>query len=203
MGEYVNLDGVTVKLGTCEDLFYTRFDQLKAAIAAGSVASLSGNLDPADYLGDEFRFRFPFPDEDGVAIGAYDPYNRAVAMTAPAELVKNMEHDSVSMHFHAQGGGHGVTVFATCPQSPRSKGSASPLKPVLELVQQRPIEGELFAVVQCPYCQYKARLTRPDVLAWREHVQAVYWQADDTLRQFYDVLFERALAGYTAAGEEP
>ena len=48
MGEYITIDGVTVKLGTCEDLYYVRYSQLADAIAAGRCGFVEGNLPPAN-----------------------------------------------------------------------------------------------------------------------------------------------------------
>lgn len=71
MGEYANHNGERVKIGTCESMYYLRADQ------AHMVEAVSGSVDPvADRFG--IRFRFPFPDEDDIAPGRFEDYDRGV-----------------------------------------------------------------------------------------------------------------------------
>lgn len=201
MGEYILLDGAAAKIGTVENLYYTTFEQLKTAIDAGRTARLDGNSRPAEYLKGAYRFRFPFPDEDGkYEIGRYEDYWRGLAMPAPAELVQGLEHGVIGWHVQAHGGGHGVNVFAPCPLDPKGDGQHSPAGPVVEVVQQKPLDGELLTVIRCPYCGTLARVGREEVEALRAEVQRVYWQEDDSLRVFFDEVLRRALAGYRAPG---
>jgi len=78
MGEYAkrNSDGQEIKIGTCEDMYYIRYeDRFK-------VSPLPGNVDiSSDAAG--CRFRLPFPDEDGVLTGEYEKYNRGLRMYRP------------------------------------------------------------------------------------------------------------------------
>ena len=72
MGEYAKRksDGARVKIGTCEDMYYLRYEQRHL------VAHESGNVDPArDPNG--LRFRLPFPDEDHIQPGDFEPYDRS------------------------------------------------------------------------------------------------------------------------------
>ena len=63
MGEYIILGKLGhFKLGTCEDLYYIRYHDLKAAVEREETHPVSGNLPPKVYLQGDFRFRFPFPD---------------------------------------------------------------------------------------------------------------------------------------------
>lgn len=57
MGEYATLDGSAVKIGTCEDMYYLRWDQ-------------RDRITGYDFDGTE-RFRFPFPWEDGIEPGSF------------------------------------------------------------------------------------------------------------------------------------
>jgi hypothetical protein len=70
MGEYAirNSDNTEVKIGTCEDMLYLRYeDRYK-------VSKLPSSLDPVREAG-VLRFRLPFPDEDDTPIGQYkDPF---------------------------------------------------------------------------------------------------------------------------------
>lgn len=74
MGEYARrkTDGRDVKIGTCESLYYLRWEDRHA------VEHIPGNINAGrDY---DLRWRLPFPDEDTVALGAYDEYSRGVRL---------------------------------------------------------------------------------------------------------------------------
>jgi hypothetical protein len=74
MGEYAQFHGETVKIGTCADMYYLRFDDRHL------VKALDGNVDPVAQAHD-LRFRLPFPDEDGIGPGGnYNPYNRSLPL---------------------------------------------------------------------------------------------------------------------------
>ena len=65
MGEYVKINGTETKIGTCESLYYTTAKQFKTALPE---MTCEGSMNPSEYLtSGEFRFRFPFPDEDNIA----------------------------------------------------------------------------------------------------------------------------------------
>jgi hypothetical protein len=69
MGEYARRrdNGAHVKIGTCEDMLYLRWED------RGAVAALPGNTDPA-LESEGLRFRLPFPDEDGEGAGSGEPF---------------------------------------------------------------------------------------------------------------------------------
>lgn len=64
MGEYAKLKqtGERVKLGTCENLYYLRHEHL------GLIEPDTSDVHPMDVTEhfDVYRFRFPWPDEDGI-----------------------------------------------------------------------------------------------------------------------------------------
>jgi hypothetical protein len=62
-------DQTEIKIGTCDDIYSLRYED------RASVEPLAGNVDPVRDAG-SLRFRLPFPDEDGVPPGQYDPYSR-------------------------------------------------------------------------------------------------------------------------------
>jgi hypothetical protein len=70
MGEYAirNSDGVEIKIGTCECMYYLRYED------RGKITHKPGNVDPANERG--LFFRPPFPDENEIMPGEYDDYNR-------------------------------------------------------------------------------------------------------------------------------
>lgn len=74
MGEYAKRksDGVEIKIGTCEDMYYLRYED------RGKVSKIPNSLDPSDC--DGLRFRLPFPDEDNILPGQYEDYNRGLRL---------------------------------------------------------------------------------------------------------------------------
>lgn len=102
MGEYAQFQGEQVKIGTCENLYYLRADQALA------VRALSGNVDPVKDA-PSVRFRFPFPDEDHIAPGAFENYDRSLAV--PVAMPEGVDHSSVQ--FCAQAG---YVVSMPCPE---------------------------------------------------------------------------------------
>ena len=68
MGEYAIYGGNQIKIGTCESMYYLRFED------RNKVTAQRGNVDPANDAG--LRFRLPFPDEDGIEPGNYENYKR-------------------------------------------------------------------------------------------------------------------------------
>lgn len=173
MGEYIKLDGELYKLGTCEDLYYVRFEQLAQWVCSGRAAYTPGNDQPANYLGNgdqsPYRFRFPFPDEDGrepLDTGSGFNFGRGLLVKVAPEL--------------AQIGCEELATFAACRRSYENPGHDSPrfqticpnaeqqdtlraqwhkdLAGWLEIRQQRPFGGALWVVVGCPFCGHLSRL---------------------------------------------
>lgn len=106
MGEYALHHGERVKIGTCEDMYYLRADQVD------QVAPLSGNVDPvADGYNGSLRFRFPFPDEDHIAPGAFDRFERAVTAHG-CEVPGGVEHYPVQFTSPK-----GYVMSVPCPES--------------------------------------------------------------------------------------
>ena len=72
MGEYAKYGGKEVKIGTCESMYYLRFED------RGKVQAIPHSLNPA---GTENLFwRLPFPDEDHIGPGGYQDYNRGLRL---------------------------------------------------------------------------------------------------------------------------
>lgn len=70
MGEYATrlADGVKIKIGTCESMYYLRLEDV------GKVLALPGNVNPRTDT--DLLFRPPWPDEDDVQPGEYQPHQR-------------------------------------------------------------------------------------------------------------------------------
>lgn len=112
MGEYMKskISGERVKVGTCEDLLYLRADQVGDVEPDGD-ADVLANLEA-------YRFRFPWPDEDGVEPGNFDNPFRSFTVWGiqpPAEI----EHGTVQ--FKAD---NGYLVSLPCPEDQRETAHA-------------------------------------------------------------------------------
>lgn len=68
-----------IKIGTCANMYYLRADQRHLVRAI-----LPHNVDPSGPYAEALRFRFPFPDEDGIAPGAFEDYDRGVRVNIRA-----------------------------------------------------------------------------------------------------------------------
>ena len=72
MGEHgLRNDGCKVKIGTCENMYYLRYSDRHM------IRPLEGNLDPNDdSILKELRWRLPYPDEDHIKPGDYEPFRK-------------------------------------------------------------------------------------------------------------------------------
>ena len=137
MGEYATLNGERIKIGTCEDMLYLRADQ------AALVVPEPGNVDPVeDRL--KLRFRFPFPDEDSTAPGAFADHAYALPVHG-VTVPDGVSHSTVQFAARA-----GYLVSLPCPEGP---GGA------VKISQQRYLPGGVLATVcECGGCGAKYRL---------------------------------------------
>jgi hypothetical protein len=104
MGEYARYKGQSIKIGTCESMYYLRWDQV------GDVHAESNSVDPMSHRF-SLRFRFPFPDEDGTRPGDFDPYDRNVRVWGVGLPADGIDHYSVQ--FKA---GNGYLLSVPCPE---------------------------------------------------------------------------------------
>lgn len=144
MGEYAkrSSDGVEIKIGTCEDMYYLRAEQRH------SVIPQSGNVNPSSREALSLRFRFPWPDEDNVQPGEFQPYMRA--LTVPGFSVPaGVEHHTVQ--FAAQAG---YLLSLPCPEgTPDPRIHRNGFAGAVQLVQQKLLaDGRLVPVCRCGGC---------------------------------------------------
>lgn len=88
MGEYIEYKREIVKLGTCESLYYSTYQQFISALRDGQLFHLANNDYPSNYARPDsgYRFRFPFPDEKGIPIGKYSDFDRGVEVLMESNL---------------------------------------------------------------------------------------------------------------------
>ena len=186
MGEYIQFAG-QIKLGVCQDLFYTSFDAVRRMVAGGA-AQVPGNHEPAQYLNERYqwRYRFPWPDEPG---GIGENYERAMAVEAPPGLIEllkaDWDHSPMRWFVQPHSGAPGVSLSADCPQV------AAPTW--VEVYLQKQVEGRLWLIVRCPYCHALARLPEAEARMLTAHMRAS--AAGDAFKL---AVADRIEAGYAA-----
>ncbi len=89
MGEYATFKGRHIKIGTCEQMYYLRADQVCMIDAANN------SVDPSnEQHAGSIRFRFPFPDEDNIEPGSFQDYDRAHAING-VEIPEDVDFPSL------------------------------------------------------------------------------------------------------------
>ncbi len=171
MGEYALHANERIKIGTCEDMFYLRLED------RAKVEPVPNSLNPAQT--DGLRFRLPYPDEDAVPIGHYQPYNRGVRLcqttkdapgrvdwTDPATVEDagsiQLSHPSgllINVRcYHGiklpTGGGDIVGIFWN------GKSHS------FEMTAVKPDKGQLYGIVSCRHCLSLWRYPLADLLEW-------------------------------------
>ena len=192
MGEYATSQGEQVEIGSCEDLYYLRYDQrLK-------VVQCPNSLDPADpeILG-HLRFRFPWPDEDHVEPGAFEDFNRALGIhgVAPSPAA---EHNTVQ--FRAQ---NGYLVSLPCPESDAEQPfriGRNGYQGAVHLGQQALRGGVLAPVFKCGGCG--AGWSCPDPKDAEPYIESLTLEArkcmdrNDARAGMFAEVAKRIVAGY-------
>lgn len=152
MGEYATHNGQSIKIGTCESMYYLRADQARL------VTPERNSVDPIRDA-DAIRFRFPFPDEDSISPGAFEDYGRRIRLDgvrAPATLAD----DHYKVQFTSP---HGYNLCVRCPESiadaPMGLGAVpvadgvhvhrNGFKGATFLSQQRLVDGQLLPILEC------------------------------------------------------
>lgn len=164
MGEYATRrsDGKSIKIGTCENMYYLRADQ-RHLVTPESGSSFG------------IRFRFPWPDEDGTNPGEFDRYERSACLHG-LKPPTTCEHYNVQFRADA-----GYLLSVPCPEVNEHKGLArNGFVGAVRLTQLRLLDdGRLVPVLMCA-CGAKWRVeTEADIL---EIVTACRSEADAALR---------------------
>ncbi len=191
MGEYVKFNNQVIKLGTCEDLYYARFQQIKDNLYL--MEKVEGNDVPAGYLEPKhgYRYRFPFPDEDGRKLGDYENSDRGLLVGVPYNVFQETEHTKICRATNCQGG-YNVNHYLTCPADPDFIETCSPRprSAPIEIVQQKQVDGQLWTVCRCGWCQSKFRIPRETA----EILCAAI--VDESKDEYWQEVAKRIMAGY-------
>lgn len=154
MGEYLE----NIKIGTCENLYYTTFAQLSKSTLKGKDEYLA--------LDSGFRFRFPFPNEKNTRIGNYDDFNRGYLIKIPVGIF-SMDHGNVFIRTDTLPNINAPAIGMDVPCAMSGANKVYRWENVnfyfLEVVQQKYVTDhesgnvELQTVFRCPYCKRLAR----------------------------------------------
>ena len=162
MGEYVKYKKECVKIGTCEDLYYVSYQKYVSMLPF--LKQEEHNLPPERYSEDNsgFRFRFPFPDEDNAEFVSHTDYNRGYIFGVTKELALEVEHHEMSVKAGCENS-YNINITIPCPASGKLNLNHSPINNIPMLVkQQKLIEGKLWTVLECGYCEAKFRIDLQD-----------------------------------------
>lgn len=155
MRENAKYNGQVVKIGTCEDLYYLRYEDRQ------KVEPMPGSLDPSGDARFVCRFRFPWPDEDGIAAPGMDneghDYDRFVAVPG-AEVPEGVRHNSVQFKADA-----GYLCSLPCPESGNTPEGLTihrnGFAGAVHLCQVKPLkDGRVVPILRCGGCGTKYRL---------------------------------------------
>lgn len=195
MGEYALFGGEEVKIGTCEDMYYLRFDQRHLVKHVPNNVNV---MDPKHFKA--LRFRFPFPDEDGVPPGSFSNYNRGLRVDG-VRIPTAIEHREVQFTADA-----GYVVSIPCPESEEAKSlqlefHKNGWRGDVFIRQQRVWEGRLVLVAECGGCGALFRL--PTLADAAPVVEYCINQADAFLKKgdmaeadWWKKIAERVIQGY-------
>jgi hypothetical protein len=160
MGEYATYNEQEIKIGTCENMYYLRYSDI------GKIRSRDGNVDVNDpKTVNQLRFRLPFPDEDHIKPGDYEPFRGALLCGYSDK--KTIESPG-TVQFHSK---TGMLVNITCYHGEKLPENTKESRffwngkgPAYELTFLKFIDGECFGVYSCIDCNQSFRAPLKDLL---------------------------------------
>lgn len=199
MGEYALFNGERIKIGTCENMYYLRADQVHL------VQPQIGNVNPQSVEdAGQIRFRFPFPQEDHTKPGMFDDHDYGLALYG-VEPPEDIDHYCI--HFRNE---RGLLVSLPCPESKGGKAAIqyrvgyNGYSGKVKISQQRLIEGRLVLVCECGSCGAKYRVPTIedaqsvlDALAKEAADNRRCHQQDENRAKYYETVAKRIVEGYT------
>jgi hypothetical protein len=173
MGEYAvrKSDGEQVKIGTCESMYYLRYED------RSQVIKDSNSLDPATETG--LFWRLPYPDEDHMQPGDYEQYNRGERLWKQDEGEKyssefsdpeTIENPGIIQLTHPSG----LLVNVQCYHGEKLPESTSDVKAFwngrswfYELAFVKNVDKDtVLPVVHCRHCGQMWRYTWAEILPY-------------------------------------
>lgn len=175
MGEFAKRisDGERVKIGTCETMYYLRYEDRR------KVEALPGNVDVArDPVG--LFFRVPFPDEDDVRVGEYAAYERGLRLSRKVvtlgtqpdshEDFRDEETAKVPGIMQMRHEASGLLLTVPCYHGVKLPEVVAPMKTfwsgkghALELAHLKATADGVLPVVRCRFCGFMWRYQWSDI----------------------------------------
>lgn len=196
MGEYAirKSDGANIKIGTMEDMYYLRADQVSL------IQGQRGSIDPRQRdTAEKIRFRFPFPWEDDIAPGDFPDHNFGLSVHG-ADLPEEIDHHPIQFS-----NPRGILVSLPCPESKEGKESGlrfhyNGYAGNVRIVQQRLYNERLVLVCECGSCGAKYRLpdlsdAQPIIDRMRQQAEAAESRGTDATGS--RTIIQRIIDGYT------
>lgn len=196
MGEYAKRisDGTEVKIGTCESMYYLRYED------RDKVKPLAHSLDPRDSIG--LFFRLPFPDEDDVHIGQYDPPERGLRLYREVKTPGNQpdgwedftdetaqqEPGNIQLRHES-----GLLLNVRCYHGCKLPAGGDDIKPFwngkghsLELAWVKATESGVLPIVRCRWCGMMWRYE------WSDVIDYIHGEMRQRLAIHYDKVLSHA-----------
>lgn len=156
MGEYAirKSDNQEIKIGTCENMYYLRYSDRDKVRRKND-----NNLDPNDdQIVSELRFRLPFPDEDHIKPGDYEPFRKEDVLLYGYEP-KNENPGTLQLHTK-----YGMLLNVPCYHGEKLPENIGDIKafwngkcPGYSLKYLKFINGEPWGVYGCIECREEWR----------------------------------------------
>lgn len=190
-----------MKLGTCENLYYITYDQLRQELP--NLTRINGNLTPEEYLNPRygFRYRFPFPDESDFW-QAHNDFDRGFQIVIPRSLFQSGAIEILHKQIFIRNGHPANFPFGLqipCPATEEESGEVEYFDYhgirkhlIFEFVQQTIVGNQLTTIVRCPFCNLRSVLAKEEVELIHHIVFTQTNRYDDLTKQIVDI----ALAGY-------
>ena len=173
MGEYAKFNQDEIKIGTCELMYYLRYeDRMK-------VNPLNGNVNPHSDTG--LFWRLPYPDEDNIQPGNYHIYNRSERLWKYDQEDKNnycvdfsdsetIENPGIIQLTHPSG----LLVNVPCYHGEKLPEITGDIKVFwngkawsLELAFIKNIsENEIMPIVKCRHCEKMWRYSWAEIMPY-------------------------------------
>jgi hypothetical protein len=174
MGEYARYNGQTVKIGTCNSMYYLRWDDRQ------EVTPIPGNVDPVNEPAGLF-FRLPFPDEDHLEPGdtGTENFDRGIRLYRVAGETpygqpiyedfapEDLEPGTVQLS-HALGLLLNIPCYhgLKLPEIDGCRAFWNGHRTHLELVRVKETDQGLRPVVKCRACQKTWTFGWEEILPW-------------------------------------
>lgn len=169
MGEYAirKNDKREIKIGTCESMYYLRYED------KDKVTCQEGSLDPSTEL--DLFWRLPFPDEDNVQPGEYQKYNRGEPLykngVYGAEYFSDPTTAKSPGIMQLKDEASGLLVNVACYQGEKLPAGNADFKPfwngkgnAYELAFVKNTKAGVLPVVRCKFCGQMWRYSWEEIL---------------------------------------